>query len=315
MNEAELLHKIRSIGFRNHMNGYSTTDDGSDDKLLFRCWRLPEENRDLIGTPFCYTGENDFLHFTSIDNISGILNSKHLRLYNLHNMDDKFELNYASKNLSLKNSSLDDKRDIFILSSCSASEILKEPSKQRKHMLWKIHGRNGYGVIIRFKFINSLNRWYRFYLTRCFYDLGNFEQIKKLNELTRLETFDSLMASFVKLPIYEFENEVRLIFDYRSGNSISKGGEIVFPVISQDKYFKEEYIAYFQLPIYNFFQENEEMYPKLQNSMKQKFELPKICITELILGYRYSDSDLQNIRRNISLPGANIRHSELAEYY
>ena len=149
----DLINKIKRLGYDIRQKGYEDHEHAEKDIYTYRYWVIPEENKRLKGTKFYYDIEKEFIHFTSLESLFGILNSKHLRLYNLPNMDDKYEIQYALKTLSFIDS--DDeyktKEQLYIFSMCPSSRILREEPKKKKHLLWKLHGRDGLGVIIRLK--------------------------------------------------------------------------------------------------------------------------------------------------------------------
>lgn len=316
----ELLKKIEDLGYISRQISYKDQEHLDKNIYNYRYWIIPEENYKLKNTPFFYNNEADFIHFTSIDSIFGILNSKHLRLYNLLNMDDKFELEYARKELSFfsPDKEDEDKEQIYSFSMCSATEILNEDPKKKKHLLWKLHGRDGKGIILRLKIVNDLKSWYNYYIAKCFYDLDNFRPIKELHEITNKEILDAKIGCFIKLPIYEFENEIRLVFDKRNSGFIKdKDNNDTYPIIYPDKLHKSDKISYIQLPLFNFFKDKPDAYPTPMNGLQEKYEIPKICITEIILGYRYNNYNLKSLKEKIALydPSIIVKMSDLKQYY
>lgn len=313
----ELIDNIMNLGYRIGQVGYNDAEHANKNLFNYRYWKIPEENYQLKHTPFYHDTEDDFIHFTSLDSLFAILNSKHLRLYNLLNMDDKFELEHARKALLFNNPDELDKEQLYCFSMCSSSVILNEEPKKKKHLLWKLHGRDGNGVIIRLKLFNTINSWYNYHLTKCFYNLDNFAPIKALHEITNNEFLDTKPACFNKLPIYEFENEIRLIFDNRRPVTLTdKDDKVLYPITYPDKLNKKDKIFYFQLPLHNFFKNNEEIYDA-PTMVDEEYKIPKISITEIILGYRFSDADLQNIKDKIISydPAINVKMSDLKQYY
>lgn len=317
---ADLINRIIELGYDPRQIGYKDHEHAELGVYNYRYWIIPEENYKLKNTKFYYNKGNDFLHFTSIEALFSILNSKHIRLYNLLNMDDKYELDYALNALSFKEGmdTNKTKEGLFILSMCPSSEILIEEPKKKKHLLWKLHGRDGKGVIIRLKIENDLSTWYNYYLTKCFYSLEDFNSIAELHAKTQNELLDVKIASFIKLPIYDFENEVRLVFDHNnSGWVTDKDNNRTYPIIYPDKLNKKGNIFYFQLPLNNFFENDSNAYSTPPNGLQLKFEMPKIRIIEIILGYRYNDKDLNNIREKIKFfdQRITVRHSDLRQFY
>jgi hypothetical protein len=312
----KLLADIQKLGYEVGQADYKDEEEFNKSNFSYRYWRLPNENFKLKDTPFFYNTENDFIHFTTLDALYSIINNGHIRLYNLLNMDDKLELEYARKELLFRNSNDIDKEQLFCFSMCSSDEILKNEIKE--HLLWKLHGRNGSGVIIRFNVQNNLHLWYNFHLTKMFYNLENFDPIKELNTKTDNEFLDAKLACFLKLPIYEFENEIRLVFDNRNPVTVTdKDNETIYPIIYPDKLHKSDKIFYFQLPLLNFRKDKNDKIFLAPNMQGENFEIPKISIAEIILGYRYSDSDLKNIQSKIDskLTDINIKITALKKYY
>jgi len=317
----ELINKIKKLGYTIHSTGYRNEEDAEKGIYTRRDWVLPRENYKLKNTPFFYDSGNDFIHFTSLDSLFSILNSGHLRLYNLLNMDDKLELEYARKALLLKtNSDEKIKEQLYSFSMCSSKEILEEEPKKKKHLLWKLHGKDGNGVIIRLKRMNELTTWRSYYLTKCFYDLEVFSAIKELNEITNQEILENKLACFIKLPIYDFEKEIRLVFDMANSEKHFDTNTLTttYPKIYPDKLNKSDKISYFQLPLYNFYKDNDKAaYPLLSDFVGEKYETPKMSITEIILGYRYNDNDLKNLKERINTFDStiNVKMSDLKQYY
>jgi hypothetical protein len=108
-----------------------------------------------------------------------------------------------------------------------------------------------------------------------------------------------------------------LVFDNRnSGTYTDSNNKKTYPITYHDKLHKSDKIFYFQLPLFNFFDKNDEIFlaPNMQG---RNYETPKIKITEIILGYRYSESDLENIQCKIDnkLEDINIKITDLKKYY
>ena len=139
MNETdELLTTIQKLGYEVGQTGYKDEEQYQKQKFTFRFWRLPDENYKLKNTPFFYTQQNDFIHFTSLEGLYSILNTGYIRLYNLVNMDDKLELDYAKQKLLFRGTLDNAKEELFCFSMCSSKEIFQNEMKE--HLLWKLHG-------------------------------------------------------------------------------------------------------------------------------------------------------------------------------
>ena len=89
-----------------------------------------------------------------------------------------------------------------------------------------------------------------------------------------------------KTKLYELENEIRLLFDFRTSVSAttykSKEGTVTSPIIKTDilKSVGIKDIKYLELPIYN-----TEFKPVFNNN---QIPIPKI--ERIILGYHYKDN-------------------------
>lgn len=316
---ADLIEKIKKLGYEIRRTSYRDQESFDKGDYSYRYWILPEENYKLKNTPFFYNIENDFIHFTSMDSLFSILNSKHIRLYNLPNMDDKFELDYAKNILSFDKENNDKvKEQLYILSMCSASSVLNEIDKKKEHLLWKLYGKNGNGIMIKLKIENDLDLWMNYYLSECFYNLDNFQAIKELNEITESEILDLKIGSFIKLPIYEFENEIRLVFDKENSPQMTdSNNKILYPKIYHDKLNKSDNISYIQLPLTNFFNLNSDIYSNPTIKTYKNYEIPKIRIDEIFLGYRFNEIDLKNIQEKIAIYDSSItvKFSDLKEFF
>jgi hypothetical protein len=319
MNKSDdLQNEIKKLGYEVGQTGYRDQQQIDEGGFNFRYWRIPQENYKLKNTPFFYREGNDFIHFTSLEALFSILNSGYIRLYNLLNMDDKFELEYAINELSFQR--IDGeiekaKEQLYCFSMCSANEILGKENELKQHLLWKLHGRNGDGVMLRVSIENNLDMWYNFHLTKVFYNSNNFQDIKQLNLKTDNEFLDFKMTAFLKLPIYEFENEIRLVLDNRNPTTVRQHEKIVYPITYPDKLDKQDKIFYFQLPLENF-NSNEDDFDA-PNMQGRKYEIPKIKITEVHLGYRFSEIQKKNIVDKYDFDKAKIevKITDLKKYY
>ena len=306
---------------KNNLHFETRTRGYNDNVLVFEYLAIPTINEQLKNSFFYYNEANDFIHFTSLENLYSLFNSRFLRLYNLNNMDDKMEFDYGKKILNFPETKEPYKEQIFSLSMCNAKSILS--NKTNEHLLWKLHGRDGNGIVIRFKFLNDLSRWKNFHLSEVFYDDKQLKKashllpIQKLHSLTKKHLLDARICCFIKHPIYKFENEIRLIFENRERNrtTLSKDGIVKFPIIYKDKFQSSKQIYYFQLPIWNF-DKNEDSYV-VPDMVDSKYEKPKILITEIEIGYRIPNSDFKNIKSKINEIDKEIKvkYTNLKKYY
>lgn len=316
INEQDALDEIQKLGFVVAGASYRDEAEAELGNHSSRFWKIPSENFKLEGTPFYKNTENDYVHFTSVENLFSILDSKCLRMYNLENMEDKFEMDHIRKKLKYPEFIEFDKKELYCLSMCCTSVL---NSQMKEHLLWKLHGRNDKGVIIRFSFHNSLQRWYNFHLTKVFYNYKIAKPILRLNELTQREFLDPKIGCFFKLPIYKFENETRLIFENRKNFKVTasdKDGNLLYPLVYADETKKPENIFYIKLPLLNFNKNAEDLY-KAPNLQHVSFEIPKIQIDEIIAGYAIDRKVMKDLTEKCTFsdPSIKIRTTTLKKYY
>ncbi len=314
-NTDNLVNEIIKLGYEVGQTVYKDQNQIDRNEFNYRYWRHPKENYKLKDTPFYLSSENDFIHFTTLDTLYSILNTGFIRLYNLNNMDDKLEMEYAIKELNFKGTAEKAKEELYCLSMCSFAKIFAEKTKE--HLLWKLHGRDGYGVIIRLKIENNL-KWYFYHLTEVYYGIDKFSSVKKFNTEIDNQILDEKICCFIKHPIYEFESEIRLVFDNINPVTVTDSNKNkVYPITYPAKLHKPAKTYYFQIPILNcHMNQNDDMY-LAPNMQRVDYEIPKIRITEIILGYRYTDKDLQNIKNKIApkYSDINFKITDLKDLY
>lgn len=308
MNKEDALNEIGKLGYKRSQTGYSNGE------LSFVFGVIPSENKQMQNSKF-YSDETEFIHFTSIEGLTSIINSKCFRLYNFQNMDDVQEMSWASKMLKfteeLKN---EDKEELYCFSMTSQS-IIRDLSK--KHLLWKIHGRDGKGILLKLKIVNDPLSWYNFHLVKVLYNHEEAKAIAYINENEEKIILDQKICSFIKNPIYNFEEETRIIFENRTGFRItySKDDKIQYPITFNDKLLNNKNIKYFEIPISNFINDDNEY--RVTTMYQKILYKPKIEISEIVLGYRYSEIDLKNLILKIRTVNKDIKvsHSLLKKDY
>lgn len=62
---------------------------------------LSDQAASFDKTPYYYSDELKFIHWTCIDNLISIINNREIRLYNLVNSDDEQEFLFSAKSLDL----------------------------------------------------------------------------------------------------------------------------------------------------------------------------------------------------------------------
>lgn len=309
MNKEKALNEIDKLGYKVRQRGFNNNNE-----LLYVFGAIPSENAQMQHSKF-YSSEKEFIHFTSIEGLTSIINSKCFRLYNFQNMDDVQEMAWASKMLNFKEElKNEDKEDLYCFSMTSQS-VIKDLSK--KHLLWKIHGRDGKGVLLKLKIANNPLSWYNFHLVKVLYNHQEAKAIAYINENDNKIILDQKICSFIKNPIYKFEEETRIIFENRKGFKItySKDDTIMYPVTYNDKLLSNKNIKYFEIPISNFTKNDSEF--EVSTMYKETLYKPIIEISEIILGYRYSANDLDNLTSRINALDASIKvsYSQLGKDY
>jgi len=307
----EAYKEIGKLGFRKNKNYRDKYNN-----ILVQFGTIPSNNKAMEKSVY-HSNEKEFIHFSSIEGLNSILNSKHFRLYNLQNMDDKTELNWAKEQLKFENLLNDnDKENLYCLSMCSSNVIDKNEPKE--NLLWKIHGRDGKGILFKLKISNEPLFWYNYHLINVKYDTKDAEAIKVINEEDSKTILDQKICSFIKNPIYSFEEETRIIFENRENYrvTVSKDNKTIYPIVIPDKLLKTDIVNYIEIPIWNFFRDDERKFDA-PNVEGVQYKIPKIEITEIVLGYRYSKKDKSNINQKINQYDSNIKvtRTALAKYY
>jgi len=111
-------------------------------------------------------------------------------------------LEYARTELEFSRSFDKEKEELYCLSLCSAAEILS--SKMKEHLLWKLHGHDGNGVMLKVSFQNNIELWFNYHLAKVFYDLKSLYgemstyQLISRNEKGNFERF-TFHADFSKV--------------------------------------------------------------------------------------------------------------------
>ncbi len=131
---------------------------------------VSNNNYMLKGSPYFYSGDLKFIHWTSVNNLLSIINSREIRMYNLYNSDDEDEFAFAAEILGLENKVINFlKKYYFTFSFCNSTEL------NNRH-LWENYGKNHKGVALEFSIENEPQYWERFMLADVEY--GSSEHFK-----------------------------------------------------------------------------------------------------------------------------------------
>lgn len=91
----ELLSKVNEY-IQGAQNFYPILNlrqvNGTKDNFSFE---FNNSRKAINTTDYAAINHRNFIHYTSIKSLFSIINNKEIRLYNLHNLNDPKELNYA----------------------------------------------------------------------------------------------------------------------------------------------------------------------------------------------------------------------------
>jgi hypothetical protein len=255
-------------------------------------------------TDYEYKGEGEFLHYTSLFGIKGILETGFFRMSEFGNLVDKEELLYGLRvfeNNPLfqydKNKLKHLKENIFCLSACQSNEKTK-----RDAFMWEVYGDKGKGVLIEFEFTKKDPN--KFLLGKVQY--GN-ESLKPLKDLkigvekfaedeqnilpNNFSEFLMEMQSFHKSKRYKTEKEVRLFLKVERYQYDEHKLESIYKDINSNqevKYFNKLFLKG-RHPFLDF------KYPLSDEEDAVFNEFPQIEIKNIILGFNISDENQINI--------------------
>lgn len=171
------------------------------------------ENRYFKNTEYYYNESLQFFHLTSLQNLFSIINSRNIRLYNLHNSSDPEEYSFAASQLELTQNQIDyRKSNIYTFSFCPFNDLSNVK-------IWETYGRNFTGAAIVFEINNDIDKWNNFHLSKLHYSLSpkisQYVQDIKLLKLkypncTFYLNLEKLLG-FHKTENWAKENEVRIL--------------------------------------------------------------------------------------------------------
>lgn len=302
---------------------------GNNDSVYHSHYFIQSENQNIIDSQYSYKGELKFIHFSSLFAIQSILNTKTIRLYNLHNLNDPREYSFAGDLVTFNSENKEDaKNNMYLLSMCK-TDILTGPAEFEYNM-WRLYGQNGNGICILFDFSLSPPQynWRDYFLSEVFYGSNSLKKLIKVNRLlTKYENENpktlidiGQIATFHKSNLYKLEKEVRLLFDCREKKTVQASKyhdsleKQISPIIDSDitkSITLNKDIKYLELPIYhsNF----REIYTP------SKIPVPKI--EKLILGHFYKDNFNDVVNKLTALAEKSLGYkikvelSRMANYY
>jgi hypothetical protein len=209
----------------------------------------------LEGSPYEYKGNNDFLHFTTIQNAFRILKDGHIRMSEFRNFTDQKELAFAaqaftnSPHWEYEQPKLDAiKNQIFALSACEYNEnTLVNP------YLWEAYSHKGTGACLRFKLTTPAST--QLNVGKVHYGINGLSPVIALRSaISKMmengipvpknlyELFAEIFA-FHKVRKFEVENEIRFFRRFKE-DEIKDHSTVFRDVNSTGKmrYFNKLYI-------------------------------------------------------------------------
>ncbi len=169
-------------------------------------------NRFFEKTEYFYNDDLEFIHFTKFPSLLSILNSRSIRMYNLHSSNDHQEFEYAASLLKLTNNEIQArKNNLYTFSFCSKKELSDEK-------IWEVYGDNYSGCCIVFGIENDLKDWINYHISFIKYSAPtNFDEYRnEINELNKKYGITaqcdlSKLIAFHKTSKWSYEKEVRLL--------------------------------------------------------------------------------------------------------
>jgi len=287
MDQLDLIYKIRGefldIVNRNFPEHFLRGEgsSGPDFHAYFA-----KENLYFENTDYYYKGDLQFFHLTNYRSLFSILNSRTIRLYNLHKSNDPTEFEYSANLFNASPIDIDSrKKKIYSFSFCPMSELTNQNS-------WEIYGDNFRGIAIIFQIINNPQEWDNFHMSDIKYDLS--PKVKNyVNDINTLKikyagcTFElelEKIMAFHKEPKWEHEKEIRILTynpfpSYEDSRKFSKQELIIEPN-------RNRFAEYFDLHLWV---KNDSTY--IRNRFEQELpvedyfiKFPQIKIKDILFG-------------------------------
>jgi hypothetical protein len=246
-------------------------------------------------TPYEYKGHNRFIHFTSSEKLKAILKSGYLRMASLDSLEDDEEVHFAAKVID-PNCTYElgvASENLFSLSACESSH-----SNITNENMWMEYGDKHAGCILEYSF--SKMELFRMNFGVIKYGKDEISDLKQLAivskrfydefgyTITKLPVFLKNILAFHKKQFYDFEREIRLLFE---------------PLhIRNDDFFGYEFCdkkgikTYYKLP----FKERNELPENTSFDLETKLHhYPQIELKRVILGAKTSKTELKEIKKLI----------------
>jgi hypothetical protein len=283
---------------------FNSARAGNDDGVNQSHFLILPDNSNLYRSQYSYRENPKFVHFTSLEKLKSIIKSRHIRLYNLHNLNDPREYSFAGGLMEFNTRNREDaKENMFLLSMCK-TDILRGPLENEFNM-WRLYGEYGKGVCIQFDFsTNKLSDWRDYFLSKVFYGAASKTNLKELNKMLSKYENDSpkttvdlaQIVAFHKSNLYKLEKEVRLVFDNRvkkvhgARQYFDSSNKLLSPILNDDSersLVTKKVIKYLELPVYH----------EPFDSISENIPVPKI--RKVILGFAHAEN-FENVSNELA---------------
>lgn len=355
-NEFEILDKYFKKVIKSNFNiegGSSSVKKYPDSSVFKGQIALPPTFVSYKDTGYYHeVKDQEFIHFTSLDTLFKIINGGYFLATQFSNHDDPMELLFAGNVLKqvLSRNSIDLLKEfVFSLSMC------KYPSERESFDMWRIYGNGGYGIGIVISFYPNQDSWNNTFLSRVYYEnenhcldkFTNFQNdhfsFLKNNPSLKLERNYSgedgisdsiaMFLAYHKKGHFKIEDEVRFLKSYLAEDRIDPKDENLELLLNRKN---ETYFGY-RIPIVSKNNLNKisskknlpiikdyrnEVGHDISKIEEYLHDSPYIMVSKIILGYRYTKTDLAKfqkietaINKRIGGPKVHFELSELSKQF
>lgn len=239
-----------------------------------------------------HTGENDYLHFTTLQSLALILKHGFMRMSEFGNLEDHHELRYGARVMEGSEFNIEENdieifhENLFCFSMCQFSQkTILNP------YLWEAYAAKTNGVCIRFKFTHP--EPFGFHKGKILYGDSQLESLRQLKENALQHKPNSgifpnnfsemilALYAFHKAKKYEVEDEIRFIFYEHKDKYVAHKKETIYKDINKFnnvKYFNKIFLKN-QNPILN---EYLKRHGEIEDDILRF--TPQIEITDIYLG-------------------------------
>lgn len=277
--------------------------------------------------------DKKFIHFTSLNTFFKIINNGYFLATQFSNHDDPLELLFAGNELReevIKKKSISQLKEyVFSLSMCDYT-----PEKESFNM-WRNYGDNGNGIGIVISFYPNEKLWQNSFLSNVYYGneencLDKFKKFQtdhlcflKNNARLKMERNNSgeegiadslaIFLAFHKNPLFVKEEEVRFLKSFLLEDRIDVTNEAIellvniqnkhyygyrIPILSKGNVEKRENALKSKKQVRGAFGPPERIFPPGTSDTEKLINSdPFIVIEKVILGYRFTETDLQKFKK------------------